>query len=462
MMKSKSVPALSIPGWAKAELTTPIDKVIRAKEIGKHHKRIHDQRADIDNDTPRIEHYQKLRQRLFTIKQQTINKKVQNDNIELLRHLITLSQDEPNYKTYPKSHHMAFAERMGKLARKRRRKEIAKENQALKDRLGSIKPSKSLKTQKMARDFKKHQQLQRQFLFSKNQKRKQPDVIEYRRAKLTKKERSHFRKPLNRPKTPDMVQNKVSYKSMPRPMTPNTYKFNLYKAQKEEKQNGANASSKRKRRRIQSARGNRGNNSVSQITQNMMTSPPTNKQSSKKSIQSARNAVRYSRSPNPTPSSRKHIQSARPAFSTNLMLDVGKMDKLCAPEKEKENTQPRKARTSRSRFDRNDRSKSMRAERRETSHHRAAATARTVSKGNTKWEDILAEDMADFGVETSPRTMKKLSKGLNVPSKFSVTTTSPLRNSPGYIMRASRIYDHKHKRIPHTQRERIRSHKSER
>ena len=77
MHSSKSVPVIPIPGWIKGELNTGIDRQIRAKEIGKHHKRVLDQKANIDNTTPRnTRYYQKLRLRLFNIEQKRIKKKL--------------------------------------------------------------------------------------------------------------------------------------------------------------------------------------------------------------------------------------------------------------------------------------------------------------------------------------------------------------------------------------------------
>eukprot|EP01083_Nonionella_stella_P109990 321469_1 len=214
MQQSKSVPSLKIPLWVKSELNTGVDRQIRAKEIGKHHKRLNEQRADIDNIPPQnTVHYLQLRQRLFTLQQQQQNKKIENNNIELLRHLITLSQDAPNYRTYPKSSHSKFVQRMSKLTRTRREKQIEIENKKLKHRLNSIKPSKSLKAINMAKDFKIHKKLQKQFLSTHNIKRKQPDVIEYTRPKLTKKERTRFMQPLKR----SHANN--------RPMTPNTWSY---------------------------------------------------------------------------------------------------------------------------------------------------------------------------------------------------------------------------------------------
>ena len=131
-----------IPAWIKVELKTGIDRQIRAKEIGKHHRRVKQQSANIDNYTPRnTKYYKQLRKRLFKIEKQRLDKKVENDNIELLRHLITLSQDAPNYKTYPRSHHLKFSQRMNNLSRNRRKEEIKNENKILSHRLNSIKPS---------------------------------------------------------------------------------------------------------------------------------------------------------------------------------------------------------------------------------------------------------------------------------------------------------------------------------
>ena len=199
MQSSKSRVTLKIPTWIGIELNTGIDRQIRAKEIGKHHKRVKEQSANIDNHTPRnTKYYKQLRQRLFLIQQNRFNKKIENDNIELLRHLITLSHDAPNYKTYPKSDHLKFSQRMNNLCRLRRKQEIENENRVLLNRLNSIKPSKSLTLINMEKEFKYHQKWQKQFENLQKHKREQPDVIKYKRPKLSKKEKCHFMTPLKR------------------------------------------------------------------------------------------------------------------------------------------------------------------------------------------------------------------------------------------------------------------------
>ena len=254
MLKSKSVPTLKNPGWIKTELTTGIDRKIRAKEIGKHHKRVKEQRANIDNAAPKnTKYYKQLRQRLFRIEQERINKKIENDNIELLRHLITLSHDAPNYKRYPKSSHLKFSQRMNKLTRERKENEIEEENKKLLNRLNCIKPSSSLTAINMAKNFKIHKKFQKQHAILQNRKRKQPDVIKYKRPKLTKQERTHFMKPLKRQNSYNHHDdNYINYYKnnynnhrkfhQKRPMTANTYNYNK------------NKKNQQKRKRVESAR----------------------------------------------------------------------------------------------------------------------------------------------------------------------------------------------------------------
>ena len=350
MLKSKSVPTIKNPGWVKRELTG-IDRKIRAKEIGKHHKRVNEQTANIDNEIAQINsHYQHLRQRLFTIQQQNTNKKIANDNVELLRHLITLSQDAPNYKTYPKSPLLKFSQQMSKISRSRNKKEIKAENKRNKQRLKSIKPSKSLKAINMAKDFAHHRKLQKQFAVTHNFKRKQPDVIEYKKKKLSKKERIHFRKPLKRPQTARNHNNKKRKKNCKRrqrPMTPNTYKY---------KQQNV-----KKKSRVQSARKN--------ITNLMLNVTSSNNQNTKRP-NTERSLYAKSKNNNNQPkSSRKSYINTPPKSSSR--------------------------------------------------------------KSSSKWSAIITEDLQDFGVNVSPRSMDKFKSTIS---------------SPAYIVRASKIYDHKRKR----------------